>query len=106
MSKQFAPRDRMPPSPNMSAWTVNVRVIPIMAAQGPTKTARSVEPNAWAVVPPTAGMLNICIAKQNAAPMESSGTCLDVRSFAVFLTPTIQKGIINPYATSSVAGLK
>ena len=46
----------------------------ITAAHGPSSTAMSTAPTAWAVVPSGIGMLNIITRKQYAAPTASSGT--------------------------------
>src|SRR5579862_4720029 len=74
MVKQFAPMANTPPSPKNSAWMASAEATPMMAADGPSSTASSAAPTGWTVVPPGAGKLNIMMAKQNAAPMESRGT--------------------------------
>jgi hypothetical protein len=64
MLKQFAPKERMPPSPKSRAWMRRAMVIEIQAAWGPRRAARRVPPTACPVVPPGRGTLNIIRRKE------------------------------------------
>src|SRR5689334_21129300 len=98
MFHELAASEGMPPSPKKSAWMVKVRVIVTAAAQGPSKTATKTVPIGCAVVPPSAGTLNIWIAKQNAAQTERSATLLLSSWVRTFLTASHQSGTTTAYA--------
>ncbi len=64
MLKQLAPKARTPPSPKNRAWMARATLTAITAAHGPSMTATSTPPTAWAVVPSGIGTLNIITRKQ------------------------------------------
>ncbi len=74
------------------------------AAQGPSTTAITTAPTAWAVVPSGIGMLNIITRKLIAANIASRGT-LRVRTTLVTLREAAtQVGTAAAYATAHVWG--
>src|ERR1700748_3171475 len=100
MLKAFAPNARTPPSPKKSAWIRSAVLTEMVAAHGPSSTAISTAPTAWAVVPSGIGTLNIITRNEYAAPTAISGayrlfTTRRARRAAVAQTGTI--------ATASVA---
>ena len=74
MLKQLAPYASTPPSPKNSAWITSATLTAITAAHGPSSTATSTPPTAWAVVPSGIGTLNIITRKQTAASTARVGT--------------------------------
>src|ERR1039458_3217699 len=74
MLKQFAPSVLMPPSPKNRAWIASAMEMTRIAPDGPSTMAEMVTPNAWPVVPPGSGRLNIMTTNENAAKTEISGT--------------------------------
>ena len=69
MLKAFAPKQRIPPSPNRNACNINAIVTERHAAHGPNNIASNADPTACAVVPPGTGTLNIMIKNASDAPI-------------------------------------
>jgi len=104
--KELAPYASKPPSPKNRAWIRSATLIPMQAAHGPSTIAIIVPPIGCAVVPPGAGMLNIMIVKQNAAPSASRGTCRVPRSCRTRRAATVHTGAIARPAAAQVLGLR
>ena len=76
------------------------------APDGPSTIAEMVTPNAWPVVPPGSGRLNIMTTNENAAKTEMSGTTrLSNTRFSRF-SAEYQPAIAAAYNTAQVDGLK
>src|SRR5208337_5343614 len=81
-------------------------VTQIMVAHGPSTTASSPPPTAWAEVPPGMGTLYIIMVKEKAAPMAIKGTYLDLSQFLTFRAAATQAGIMTRPKLTQVEGLK
>lgn len=105
--KQFAPKARIPPSPNNNAWISSEIVTAIQPADGlPVRIAINVPPTACPVVPPGSGILNIIPRKENAAPIPSNGIFTFGISSFTFLTEYVHTGTMAAVITAQVEGLK
>ncbi len=106
MLKQLAPSVLMPPSPKNRAWIASAMEMARMAPDGPSTIAAMVTPNAWPVVPPGSGRLNIITTNENAAKTEISGTTrlsnMRFKRFSAEYHPAIAAA----YSTAQVDGLK
>ena len=106
MFRQFAKMARTPPSPKKRAWSTSAVLTAITAAHGPSTTAISVPPIAWAVVPPGTGTLNIMTVKLNAEKIASSGTVRLLRTFLTFCVATAQAGTVTMAIPRDTAGAR
>jgi hypothetical protein len=106
MLKQFAPKDKMPPSPNSSACSSSATDTQTQAAEGPMRMAMSVPPTAWPLVPPGRGTLYIIMRNVSAAPMPSCGSLAFGSSFLTFLMANAHTGTIAAVMTAQVTGLR
>ncbi len=106
MLKQLAPSVLMPPSPKNRAWIASAMEMARIAPDGPSTMAEMVTPNAWPVVPPGSGRLNIMTTNENAAKTEISGTTrLSSMRFKRF-SAEYHPAIAAAYNTAQVDGLK
>ena len=78
----------------------------MMAASGPSSTATSRPPTAWAVVPSGMGTLSIITRKQKAAPMAIRGTSRRLTFFLTRRAETVQTGTMAAAPTAQVCGLR
>src|SRR5438094_3273892 len=76
------------------------------AAHGPSNTATSTAPTAWAVVPSGTGTLNIMTQKQYAAARAVNGAYRFVTTLRTRRPALSQTGVMAPAATAHVLGLK
>ncbi len=59
MFSTFAPSAVTPPSANPNAWATSTTAITRQASHGPSRTAASVAPRKWPLVPPATGKFSI-----------------------------------------------
>src|SRR3954471_9485198 len=102
MLRTLAPKASTPPSTKSSAWKSRATDTAMTAAQGPSTTAMTTAPTAWAVVPSGIGMLNIITRKLIAANIASRGTLRVRTTFVALREATAQVGIAAAYATAHV----
>ena len=108
IQKAFAPKAKIPPSPNSKACIAKATLTAKQEVQGPNNIAISTAPTAWALVPPGAGRLNIMIRKDKEVPIPNIGIVFLSVSTLTFtsLTALYQIGNITAPIAAQVVGLR
>src|SRR3954447_8488272 len=106
MLNAFAPKASTPPSPKNSAWISSAVLTEIVAAHGPSSTAISTAPTAWAVVPSGIGTLNIITRNEDAAPTAIMGAYRLLTTRRARRAAVAQTGTIAAVSAAHVVGLR